>query len=352
MRDTIDSNMWDQFRDEEGLAAVLEEHPEVKILWERREKLEGPISINGVNPILHILTEAIVESQIQNDDPPETKAAFARLQEQGLSLHAARGAIAVVLLPHIFDVIKGKNRFDNDVYTRQLKLLGNDIEKVGRNERCPCGSGKKYKKCCLSIAGDLKVSADAGKLILGANCYSSLEYLQTLPPDSTLIQLENRAHIAEYLEEEDVEGALLCLRENVALAERAHQNLLVNALQDLQLLCLNHPELIDEGLKVNDRLISLVSDEEKGIYRCDKADLLAVSGSLEEAEKEYVAIFEDIPNYHFARYRYALFLEEHDRSKEAEGVLRALLERKDEIDDETYFSAEALLEEISRENQG
>ena len=22
-------------------------------------------------------------------------------------------------------------------------------EKVGRNEPCPCGSGKKYKKCCL-----------------------------------------------------------------------------------------------------------------------------------------------------------------------------------------------------------
>jgi uncharacterized protein YecA (UPF0149 family) len=21
--------------------------------------------------------------------------------------------------------------------------------KVGRNESCPCGSGKKYKKCCL-----------------------------------------------------------------------------------------------------------------------------------------------------------------------------------------------------------
>ena len=23
-------------------------------------------------------------------------------------------------------------------------------KKVGRNELCPCGSGKKYKKCCLS----------------------------------------------------------------------------------------------------------------------------------------------------------------------------------------------------------
>jgi len=22
-------------------------------------------------------------------------------------------------------------------------------EKIGRNELCPCGSGKKYKKCCL-----------------------------------------------------------------------------------------------------------------------------------------------------------------------------------------------------------
>lgn len=23
--------------------------------------------------------------------------------------------------------------------------------KIGRNDVCPCGSGKKYKKCCLAI---------------------------------------------------------------------------------------------------------------------------------------------------------------------------------------------------------
>lgn len=23
------------------------------------------------------------------------------------------------------------------------------VMKIGRNERCPCGSGKKFKKCCL-----------------------------------------------------------------------------------------------------------------------------------------------------------------------------------------------------------
>ena len=24
------------------------------------------------------------------------------------------------------------------------------MSKIGRNDVCPCGSGKKYKKCCLS----------------------------------------------------------------------------------------------------------------------------------------------------------------------------------------------------------
>jgi hypothetical protein len=30
--------------------------------------------------------------------------------------------------------------------------LGEPSRKVGRNEPCPCGSGKKYKKCCLNSA--------------------------------------------------------------------------------------------------------------------------------------------------------------------------------------------------------
>ena len=26
------------------------------------------------------------------------------------------------------------------------------MSKIGRNHRCPCGSGKKYKHCCLKLA--------------------------------------------------------------------------------------------------------------------------------------------------------------------------------------------------------
>ncbi len=43
---------------------------------------------------------------------------------------------------------------DNPEDITDLEILLNPIktrvaeEKVGRNEPCPCGSGKKYKKCC------------------------------------------------------------------------------------------------------------------------------------------------------------------------------------------------------------
>lgn len=41
--------------------------------------------------------------------------------------------------------LKGKNEVDFTSIARKSK-------KIGRNEKCPCGSGKKYKKCCLKQA--------------------------------------------------------------------------------------------------------------------------------------------------------------------------------------------------------
>ncbi len=38
--------------------------------------------------------------------------------------------------------LKGKSKVNFNIVTRKYK-------KIGRNERCPCGSGKKYKQCCL-----------------------------------------------------------------------------------------------------------------------------------------------------------------------------------------------------------
>ncbi len=37
---------------------------------------------------------------------------------------------------------------DNPVFTRSRPSAPISVEKVGRNDACPCGSGKKFKKCC------------------------------------------------------------------------------------------------------------------------------------------------------------------------------------------------------------
>ena len=33
--------------------------------------------------------------------------------------------------------------------TRKIEPIRNRGERVGRNDPCPCGSGKKYKNCCM-----------------------------------------------------------------------------------------------------------------------------------------------------------------------------------------------------------
>ena len=36
------------------------------------------------------------------------------------------------------------------MHKMRTKPLVRDYLKIGRNDPCPCGSGKKYKKCCLA----------------------------------------------------------------------------------------------------------------------------------------------------------------------------------------------------------
>ncbi len=43
-----------------------------------------------------------------------------------------------------------------------------ELAKVGRNEACPCGSGKKYKQCCESKGGSLVQSRMIMLLIAAA----------------------------------------------------------------------------------------------------------------------------------------------------------------------------------------
>ena len=53
--------------------------------------------------------------------------------------------LEVVCVQHEIDHLMGKT-----IHDREIKLEPTKVEKkVGRNDPCPCGSGKKHKKCCL-----------------------------------------------------------------------------------------------------------------------------------------------------------------------------------------------------------
>ncbi|MDH7578291.1 MAG: SEC-C domain-containing protein [Bacillota bacterium] len=330
-----------------GVKTTLSEHPEVKILFERYHKLPPQIEINGVNPILHVLLEGAVENQLQDPDLPEVKAAIERLEGKGLSRHAARACVVMIFTKFSYEVLVHKKTFDKEKYKRQLHLLGTDFARVRRNEPCPCGSGLKFKRCCAPEADHFKIHKLAGALCLGQGGYilDSPEFIVEEPLDP-ILQLENRVHIAHYLEEQgDIQGAKQALEENVALAESYQGGLwLKNALQDLHLLCMNHRSLKRDGIQTTERLMALAnSDDERGNCWCDKADLLAQIGRVEEAEKEYRNLFNALPHWHFGRYRYALFLGENNKRDDAINILRGLVEAKKKIDGETYQAAREVL---------
>ena len=50
-----------------------------------------------------------------------------------------------VCVQHEIDHLNGVVCMDRKVNTTIVK-----DKKIGRNEPCPCGSGKKYKKCCIN----------------------------------------------------------------------------------------------------------------------------------------------------------------------------------------------------------
>jgi len=58
-------------------------------------------------------------------------------------IEMSSGGLLPIIIQHEVDHFEGKTILD-----RQLKPVRK--EKIGRNDPCPCNSGKKYKKCCLN----------------------------------------------------------------------------------------------------------------------------------------------------------------------------------------------------------
>lgn len=48
----------------------------------------------------------------------------------------------------LMDMMGLSAMYDGDEPFESMETYCREASKVGRNDPCPCGSGKKYKKCC------------------------------------------------------------------------------------------------------------------------------------------------------------------------------------------------------------
>ena len=76
---------------------------------------------------------------------PAKKRGIGYFFSAGLSSMTNPSAFAKAALASINSVDGGQSTLENPDVDRTVRR---EEPKVGRNDPCPCGSGKKYKNCC------------------------------------------------------------------------------------------------------------------------------------------------------------------------------------------------------------
>ena len=86
-------------------------------------------------------------SIIHNVDIPEIPDILRKRKEQGERQKARRKELNELAANYKKNKELGQGTFENE---GKIVPFKRDSPKVGRNEPCPCGSGLKFKKCCLN----------------------------------------------------------------------------------------------------------------------------------------------------------------------------------------------------------
>jgi len=203
--------------------------------------------------------------------------------------------------------------------------------KVGRNEPCPCGSGKKFKKCCFSF-----VKALPPRQVLGNGFYySKWADLQKAAPYDTILVLENLTFLASNAEREgDFVRALELFRILEPLAEQ--KGLPGELLRHFGLIVSEHSELGEEGLDILRQLQSFHKDQNQEQWvntSMDIADFLGLMGRWDECRNEYGKLIEVMPDDSFIRIGFARILEKGNYPDEAVASYELVLRMRDKADE-------------------
>ncbi len=64
-----------------------------------------------------------LDNQLRHNNPPETRATYERLKAEGIDEEETRRLLACVIAVEIFDVMKNKEPFNLDRFTKRLSTL-------------------------------------------------------------------------------------------------------------------------------------------------------------------------------------------------------------------------------------
>jgi hypothetical protein len=59
----------------------------------------------------------VVDNQLRNGDPPETRATFERLKRQGIDEEEIRRLLGCVIVAEIYDVMKNNSPYNQERFT-------------------------------------------------------------------------------------------------------------------------------------------------------------------------------------------------------------------------------------------
>ena len=97
--------------------------------------------IDGVNDCLN---EQIEVKELEEDSLVTIGFEFERLYKKMVEYKAEE----LYSLPQWDDIFLPEQKKELYMEQKKARTIVRDGDKIGRNEPCPCGSGKKYKKCC------------------------------------------------------------------------------------------------------------------------------------------------------------------------------------------------------------
>lgn len=99
---------------------AMRDHPEYYDTWEHaNEFLQEQVTVNGVNPFLHVMMHTVVENQAAQDEPPEVHV----LLEYKTARHQVVHEIANAFTELLWVVLHDHKSFDNDAYRRKLAKM-------------------------------------------------------------------------------------------------------------------------------------------------------------------------------------------------------------------------------------